>query len=288
MKTVLLFGGSGLIGTRIQELLSKKYSILAPTHKMLDVTNYIDLKEYLERSTYDYVVYAAGLTNPDKAAQDKRLSTILNAFVPGFISDIVKKKDIPLCYFSTDAVFDGKNKDQPYREDDDVSPVNLYGETKLRGEHEVLTKSKRNCVLRLISVFTADYPHKLDYARFVVQKLKQKQNVFGISDQLVNPLYADDAVFSLEKIIQQHVSGIYHIGSTNYMTNLDFTKEIANAFDLSTGLVQPMTLSEFNKSKDEPRGKYCWLDIRKFERDFGTGTLSTIQESIERFHKNVT
>jgi dTDP-4-dehydrorhamnose reductase len=39
-----------------------------------------------------------------------------------------------LFHFSTDYVFDGTAKN-PYTEEDETAPINVYGESKLKGEH---------------------------------------------------------------------------------------------------------------------------------------------------------
>lgn len=43
-----------------------------------------------------------------------------------------------LIYISTDYVFSGKPGEAPYESDAPTGPTNLYGQTKLDGEHEVL------------------------------------------------------------------------------------------------------------------------------------------------------
>ena len=39
MLRVLVFGGSGLIGSRIRQLLQTKYQIIAPSHLRVDVAD---------------------------------------------------------------------------------------------------------------------------------------------------------------------------------------------------------------------------------------------------------
>ena len=54
---------------------------------------------------------------------------------------------MPLVHVSTDYVFDGSG-DRPWREDDPTAPLNLYGQTKLEGEHAIWRTTDRAAVIR--------------------------------------------------------------------------------------------------------------------------------------------
>ena len=55
-----------------------------------------------------------------------------------FLAESCAARDIRLIYISTDYVFPGVPGDAPYEAGDTPRPTNLYGETKLEGEHAVL------------------------------------------------------------------------------------------------------------------------------------------------------
>lgn len=48
-----------------------------------------------------------------------------------------------MIYISTDYVFPGKPGDAPYQSDAQPAPTNLYGQTKLDGEHAILEEYKK-------------------------------------------------------------------------------------------------------------------------------------------------
>ncbi len=59
MQKILLTGGSGFIGRNIVEQLGRKYTILAPSHHELELTDTNAVEAYLKHHTVDVVVHAA-------------------------------------------------------------------------------------------------------------------------------------------------------------------------------------------------------------------------------------
>jgi len=59
-KTILLTGGSGFIGRNIKEsYLSKKYNIISPSHKELDLLDDKKVKHFFETNNIDIVIHSA-------------------------------------------------------------------------------------------------------------------------------------------------------------------------------------------------------------------------------------
>lgn len=99
------------------------------------------------------VINAAAYTAVDKAESDREQAMALNAVAPGTIAWACAAADVPLVHLSTDYVFDGAGG-APYPEGAPVSPLNVYGESKARGEGAVLSASGRAAVLRTSWVFS--------------------------------------------------------------------------------------------------------------------------------------
>jgi len=59
-KTILLTGGSGFIGRNIKEsYLSKKYNIISPSHKELDLLNEEKVKDFFDSNDIDFIIHSA-------------------------------------------------------------------------------------------------------------------------------------------------------------------------------------------------------------------------------------
>lgn len=287
-KKIIVYGGSGLVGSRIVQILSHFYNIIAPTRSEIDITKKQDIEYHINKHSPNIIIYAAGLTSVDACEKYPDQATLLNAKTPGHIAKFADSLNIPVVYFSTDAVFDGTNDKHPYLENDKPNPISVYGKSKLQGEESVLSRASRHLIIRLITVYSSYFRKKLDPARRILEGLRKKENVYGITDQIINPVFVDDVVNSLNLMFKKNVKGIYHLGATDFVTNYEFAKKIAHQFNLDDSLVLPIELEEFFKNAPAKRTHYCWLNTEKFTKEFGDKTLHTVDEGITLFKQNWT
>ena len=153
-KKVLIFGGSGLLGSTLQRQFPPK-SVIKPTHKELDLLNTVDVLKFIEKKQPTTIIYAAGITKIDEAEKNSLLAFRLNYHIPEIIACHASKMSISLIYISTDAVFDGYANKYRFLETDIPKALSVYGKSKLRGEEAILTTSAKNSVIRLIKLFSS-------------------------------------------------------------------------------------------------------------------------------------
>lgn len=284
-KKILLFGGSGFVGSAIANAFKDSYTVIAPTHAEIDVTDFYGLKKNILQTKPDFIIYASGLASVDRCEQEPELASLLNAKVPDIIAGEAAALQIPVYYISTDAVFRGDKKDSPYKEEDSVNPFSVYGKTKQKGEEAVLKHSSLNVVVRIICPFNFFYAGKTDFARKAVKTLSQNANFVGIVDQVLNPLYMPYLTEGLLKLIVSGANGIYHLGATDFDTNYNIIKRLAKILYLNDTLITPITLKTFLNNKRALRSQYCWLDVSKFQKEFGEGILQNLDTSLRDFVK---
>ena len=65
----------------------------------------------------------------------------------------------------------------PYRETDDVSPINQYGEQKVKAEVGMLRRNPTTKVCRMPLMFGAKSPVASCFIQSFIQKLQQETNI---------------------------------------------------------------------------------------------------------------
>lgn len=288
---VLVFGGSGLVGSRFVELSTDKFEIKAPKASEVDILD----KQKISRIVSDFnpvtIINFAAYTNVEEAEKQRGdksgVCYQINAEGARNVAEVCNKLGKHLIHISTDYVFDGIKSDRPYTEKDKPNPINWYGATKYFGEQFVLESGCYHTLIRISMPYSAHYNQKGDIARFFLEQLKNKDKISAIVDQKITPTLVDDIANALIVIVDKKPTGIYHLASTNHITPLEFARLIAQTFNLDSTLITAITLEEYNKKKLAKLLKNSWLEVSKFAMEFGPNILHTVKESLQLFKATV-
>src|SRR3989344_4872146 len=150
---ILGTGLSGLVGSRIVELLSDRFEFEQP---VFDITQKIEVNSIIHNSNSEILLHLAAKTNVDECELDKPYGIHgeawkINVLGTQHITEAANATNKKVIFISTDFVFDGTQN--TYTEDDTPHPINWYALTKYEGEKIVLASSK-NTVIRI------GYPYK--------------------------------------------------------------------------------------------------------------------------------
>ena len=220
---ILITGAFGQLGHALQSVLSKKsnYELICTGRKVkkdqegipLDIRNQVALKELINTTAPDILVNLAAMTNVDACELNPKLAGEINVAGLEHICDSFKGKIIHL---STDYVFDGTSG--PYKENDPLNPISIYGKTKLAAEHILLEKDIKNLVIRGNVLY--DYsPHtSASFLNWVVSSLKGNQEIKVVEDQFNNPTWTRSMSDIIELSIENDLEGIIHWGDSVHIS----------------------------------------------------------------------
>lgn len=227
---ILLIGKNGQLGSEIhKQSLKRKYEIHAFGKEELDITDSKNVKSKIELLAPEIVINASAFhvvpeceTYPDKAF-------LVNAIALKPIAEICLEKNIKFVSYSTDYVFDGL-KGSLNKEDDKLSPLQIYGVSKAAGEYIALAYSPTSIVIRSSGVYggkTGSRSKKGNFALNLLEKARTENRIEVASEQIVNPTYAVDlAKATLDLLIHKDISGIYHLVNEGYCSWAEFAQEI--------------------------------------------------------------
>ena len=254
---ILITGAFGQLGHALQSVLSRKsnYELICTGRKIkkgqegipLDIRNQVALKEIINTTAPDLLINLAAMTNVDACELNPKLAGEINVAGLQHICDSFKGKIIHL---STDYVFDGTSG--PYKEDDPLNPISIYGKTKLASEHILLEKDIKNLVIRGNVLY--DYsPHtSASFLNWVVSSLKNNQEIKVVEDQFNNPTWTRSMSDIIELSIENDLEGIIHWGDSEHISRFEFAILIAKKFSLNESLIKPVLTSELNQPARRP------------------------------------
>ena len=262
MKKIIGTGLSGLVGSRIVELLKDKFEFVDfSLDTNVDLLNKESLTAAFEKNLdADVVLHMAAFTDTNAAWEQKGdksgICYQLNVEGTRSILNLAQKYNQYLIYISTDFVFDG-TKTTPYLETDTPNPIEWYGETKYLGEKVITDSGYTNYnISRITYPYRAEYDKKNDIIRKVLTKLQNNEPVKMFSDQICTYTFIDDIAESLGYFLENKTTGIYHLVGSSSHSPYEMCLEIAKAFNLNKDLISASSLEEYLKS--QPVGSRPW------------------------------
>ena len=209
MKIVIL-GVGGRLGAALLREYRDKFDVTGFNHTQLDLSDLGAVREKLRSTSFDVLINAAGFTKVDLCETQPDRAFLINAEASLVVAEICDEKNARLIHFSTDYVFDGEKR-EPYTEEDEASPISIYGESKLAGEKNVLALQNQNLVVRVSWVFGPDRPSFIDA---MVQQAQENHEVDAVADKFSTPTYTLDIAEMLPRFFgSDALGGILHFAN---------------------------------------------------------------------------
>lgn len=250
-----------------------------------DLADPSGIEDALIETGGDVIVNAAAYTAVDQAESDPELAEAINGIGAGVIAGTAAAMNVPVIHISTDYVFDG-TAERPYREDDPVSPLGVYGASKLLGEEAVAAEAENHVILRTAWVYS---PFGKNFVKTMLRLAADREELGVVSDQFGSPTSALDIADGilgvsrnlLERPDDRSLRGLFHMAGTGYTNWAEFAAEI---FTLSARLggpgarVRPIRTADYPTPAKRPANSR--LDCTKLKEAHGV-VLPPWQASLE-------
>ena len=276
MKKVLITGAGGQLGQCFQKQAGKfpDLEFVFATSEMFDLTLTPVMDIFLRKHQFDYCINCAAYTNVEQAESNREMAFHVNADSVKHLARACRDNDVTLIHFSTDYVFDGCKKTL-YSEEDETSPINIYGGSKLMGEESIQKEMEKYFIFRTSWLYS-DIGH--NFYNTIIKRAEAGEELNITTEQTGTPTNAYDLAEFVLRIIDQGSSeyGIYHYSNLGEATWYDFAAEILRL----TGNSGKVELKENNSFVTvAKRPEYSVLSKDKTLRTFGQQILPW-QESL--------
>ena len=268
-KTILVTGSGGQLGMEIWKLSERypSYKFLFTTKEDLPIDDLKAVKNFFEQQQIDHCINCAAYTAVDRAESEKESAFLINAEAAGNLATICKAHQAQLIHISTDYVFDGTST-VPYKEEDKISPINVYGASKLRGEELVLNHNAEAVIIRTSWVYSS---FGNNFVKTMLRLLKERESINVVNDQYGCPTYAADLAGVIMTIIEKEngdhsQTGIFNYCNEGKTTWYEFAKAIKK-YIKSKCAIEPVPSSAYSVQAARP--KYSVLDTTKIKETFG-------------------
>lgn len=295
---ILLFGKNGQVGWELQRALAPLGELVALDRGGAgglcgDLSDPRGLGATVRALRPDVIVNAAAYTAVDRAESEKSQAEAVNAVAPAVLAAEAAGQGAWMVHYSTDYVFDGGGR-APWREDDPAAPLNVYGETKWRGEEGIRAANPRHLILRTQWVYAE---RGRNFLANMLRLAAERERLQVVADQYGAPtaaeLIADVTAHVIRAAVRRpELAGTYHLAARGETTwhgyaryAIGVARELGKPLRVSQEAIEAVDSSVFPTVAKRPRNSR--LALEKIEQAFDL-RMPDWRMGVERVVKEIT
>ena len=262
-KKILVVGAGGQLGLALKASLGDADNIEYANRDDLDVTS-PDLATARRWRDYGLIVNASAFTAVDLAetAAGRQLAWAVNVTGVSALARVARDHNITFVHISSDYVFDG-TLGRPYREDDPVRPLGVYGQTKAAGD-AIVSTLPRHYILRTSWVVGEGR----NFVRTMASLAERGIDPSVVDDQVGRLTFTDEIVRGIRHLLAVDAAyGTYNLtGAGAAMSWADIAREVFRLTGSDPSRVSGVSAQDYFSSADSPvaqRPANSVLDLSK-------------------------
>ena len=246
---ILILGHKGMLGDELVKVFKKDNELTLWDRSEIDIADRKDVESKIGDLRPEAVINAAAYTAVDLAEKEgKEIAYQVNGEAVGFLAEACKKNNSVLIHYSTDYVFNGRNKNG-YQEDEKRDPLNEYGQSKARGEELLQKINPKFYLIRLSWLFGINGKN---FVETMLRLAKENKELRVVNDQYGKPTYAKDLAQRTRELLEsKRPFGIYHLTNEGVCTWYEFAVKIFELAGIEAKVV-PVVSSEFPTPAKRP------------------------------------
>lgn len=292
MKTLLVTGGAGFIGSHFIKYILKKY----PNYKIInyDLLTYAgnlkNLKDVEANPNYrfvlghiadtpkiekvfltgiDYVINFAAETHVDRSIINSENFVATNVLGVQALVDMSRKYKVKkFIQISTDEVYGSLSDTGFFSEESPLAPNNPYSASKAAGDLITLAYYKTYQLPINITRCSNNYGPNQYPEKLIPLMVKRAMNdeflpIYGDGKNIRDWIHVEDHCKGIDLVLHNGTIGeVYHIGGNNERSNITIVNQILEVMDKDTSLIHYV--------KDRLGHDYRYaLDVKKIKQELG-------------------
>jgi len=277
---VLITGAGGMLGTDLGNVLSPEFEVvglerrpvthLTVPYDICDLTQARKTREAILSHKPEVIIHTAAMTDVDYCEEHQDEALENNVKATENVVNASSEIDVPVIFFSTDYVFDGKKKGE-YEETDTPNPLSFYGKTKQMGEAYILRVAKRAIIFRitwLFGIWGRCFP------KAILRQASEVTKMNVVDDQIGRPTWSWDVSRGMKQLLLNKMdvllkpgTEIFHLGNAGTVHWADYARFILKGAGL--GAVKVTDIPSAHLKRPAPRPANSVLSLEKSKRVLG-------------------
>jgi dTDP-4-dehydrorhamnose reductase len=235
-RKLLITGATGTLGQAFARICEARALPFCLTERAeLDICDPDSVEAAIARFEPWAVINTAGFVRTADADRERSSCFAWNTDGAENLARACDRAGIPLVSFSSDLVFDGR-LGRDYREDDPVSPICAYGESKAEAERRVLAVTDRALIVRSAAFFGPW--DRYSFAWQVLARLARGETVEACPRSVVSPTFVPDLCHAALDLLIDGETGIWHLANEGRISWHAFARQVAVGAGYDPALVR--------------------------------------------------
>ncbi len=274
LPRLLVIGARGFLGSYVVAWGRRDFQVIRAdrerrndeTDVALDITDRGSVRDAMYASRPDAVILLAAIADIDRCQREPKLAVAVNLEGAKYVAGNCAEIGARLLFTSTGAVFDGLR--EGYREEDEMNPVSVYGQTKAHAEIAVRSLAPDSIIVRPSLVLGRSRRAGTNsLVDGMISRWKAGEVVTAPVTEFRNPIDADRlSQWILQLIKNENAHGIFHAGSKNVLTRYEIAQALGARLNIPKHQIQPEQQAKPGRA---PRGPHHFLLTNKIDRAWG-------------------
>jgi dTDP-4-dehydrorhamnose reductase len=249
-QTIWITGAGGLIGHYLVQEAPRhvpQARVAGLTRAELDLTDFAAVRAAFRRQRPGLVIHCAALSKSPACQANPALARKSNVEVTALLAELAA--DIPLLFFSTDLVFDGRHGN--YDESAPVNPLSVYAETKVAAERIVLA-NPRHTVVRTSLNGGASASGNRGFNEELRRAWQAGRMLRLFTDEFRTPIPAKVTARAVWELALSNRPGLYHVAGKERLSRWQIGQLLAARFTDLAPRLEPASLCEYQGAPRSP------------------------------------
>lgn len=278
MRTVIL-GAGGQLASDLEKAMGD-WELFPLAHADLDICDHEQVEARLSEIEPAAVINTAAFHQVDDCEVEVEKAFRVNAIAVHNLARICADLDCRLMLISTDYVFGGEKR-SPYSEDDLPSPLNVYGVSKLAGEHFVRSLCPKHFVVRTSGLYglAGSSGKGGNFVETMIRLAHEGRSIEVVDDQVLSPTFTGHLSDPIGALLTGETFGTFHLSNEGGCSWFEFASEIFDKLGMEPDLA-PTTTQEYGAVAARP-GHSVLANERA--RNLGLAPLPTWRQALDEY-----
>lgn len=254
LKVVII--GNGQLAKSIKSLIYTDAKVVS--YPEIDISSQESVELVFSKiDKMDILINAAAWTNVNEAELTENHKKVygVNGVGVGFLADIANQYDAIFVHISTDYVFDGSTP--KHYEEESLSPLNIYGKSKVLGEEEA-KKARKFYILRASWLIGNNFPSdsSSNFVKTMFKMAVKGSEIKVVNDQFGRLTFTSELSKAIKHLVDNSAAfGIYNISNSG---------PVVAWSDIAEDVYEMVTRSRISKKIGTIHG----VSTDQYEREF--------------------